>query len=95
MELTKTPCQDMNLRARDDHSLVQMAVCGNNAAFSILFDRYRSPLFHFISKRTPNSADVPDLALEAFEKAFLKLHYVCSESCFQHLAVQNCPQSLH
>jgi len=43
MELTKTPYQDMNLRARDDHSLVQMAASGNNAAYSILFDRYRSP----------------------------------------------------
>lgn len=74
MELTKTPSQDIFLHTCDDHFLVQMAVNGNNAAYSILFDRYRSLLFHFISKRTANSGDIPDLALEAFGKAFLKLH---------------------
>ncbi len=73
MELTKTPNQGLNLHACDDHSLVHKAVNGEKAAFSILFDRYRSPLLHFIGQRTLDGADAADLAMEAFGKAFLKL----------------------
>jgi RNA polymerase sigma factor (sigma-70 family) len=82
MELIKTPNQVHNLRACDDHSLVQMAVNGEKAAFSILFDRYRSPLLHFIGQRTFNGAEVSDLAMEAFGKAFLKLKSFVPDHAF-------------
>lgn len=73
MELIIKPDRHLNLRAHDDLSLVRRAVNGDSAAYATLFDRYRSPLFHFIHKKTPNSIDAEDLTVEAFSKAFLKL----------------------
>lgn len=73
MELVKTPYAHLNLRMLDDYGLVEKAVKGDNTAFSALFERYRSSVFHYISKRTHNVADAHDLTMEAFSKAFLKL----------------------
>lgn len=74
MEIIDTPKQHLNLRALDDLQLVQQAVEGEKKACTALFDRYRSSVFQFICRRTPDPADAHDLAMEAFGKAFMKLH---------------------
>lgn len=73
MELITAPKPHLNLRALDDLNLVTRAVTGETSAFTILFDRYRPAIQHYISRQMPDSTDVHDLTMEAFGKAFLKL----------------------
>lgn len=60
-------------KAREDYRLVQLAVDGDQRAYTLLLERYRAPIFHMMFKMVNNREDADDLTLEAFGKAFSKL----------------------
>jgi RNA polymerase sigma-70 factor (ECF subfamily) len=60
-------------RALDDYSVVKQAIRGDQQAYAILLDRYRSSIFHMMMKMVNNREDADDLTIEAFGKAFAKL----------------------
>lgn len=64
----------LNRRAMDDYRLVQQAVEGSQPAFEMLYERHNVSLFNFIHQRTRNLEEARDLTLEAFGKAFTRLH---------------------
>lgn len=61
-------------RQEDDYRLVLTAKDGCQNAYAKLHDRYRQPVFQFMLQRVKNPEDAQDLTMEAFEKAFLRLH---------------------
>lgn len=82
-------------RAQEDYHLVCQAVEFNNqSAYSTLLDRYRESIYHMMYKMVHNRDDADDLTLEAFGKAFRKLHtytpnYAFSTWLFK-IASNNC-----
>lgn len=63
----------LSQRALEDYDLVQQAIKGNQKAYAILMERYRSSIYHMMLKMVNNRDDADDLTLEAFGKAFNKL----------------------
>ncbi len=59
--------------ASEDYTIVKAAIKGNQKAYQILLERYRSPIFHMMLKMVNNREDADDLTIEAFGKAFDKL----------------------
>lgn len=72
----------INLPLLNDQQLVIQAIQGEKKAFDTLFLRYRSPVYHFICKRSGNGADALDLTMEAFGKAFRKLNTFVPDHAF-------------
>lgn len=60
MRLTDLPDEALALRARDEP----------RAAFEVLFERYRGPLFNFLRRQGADVSRVEDLFQTAFLKAF-------------------------
>lgn len=60
-------------RALDDYTVVKKAIKGDQRAYAVLLDRYRSSIFHMMMKMVNNREDADDLTIEAFGKAFAKL----------------------
>jgi RNA polymerase sigma factor (sigma-70 family) len=60
-------------RTQDDYSIVKHAIKGDQKAYAILMDRYRSSVYHTMMKMVNNRDDADDLTIEAFGKAFSKL----------------------
>lgn len=62
-------------RAIQDYELVTSAVEKNDqAAYATLMERYRDSIYHTMYKMVHNKDDAEDLTIEAFAKAFRKLH---------------------
>ncbi|BDS11998.1 RNA polymerase sigma factor [Aureispira anguillae] len=62
-------------RALEDFELVRKAVDANNQlAYAELMERYRDSIYHTMFKMVHNHDDAEDLTIEAFGKAFRKLH---------------------
>jgi RNA polymerase sigma factor (sigma-70 family) len=61
-------------RQEDDYRLVLTAKNGCQNAYTTLHNRYRQAIFQFMLQRVKNPEDAQDLTMEAFEKAFRKLH---------------------
>lgn len=61
-------------RQEDDYRLVLTAKTGCQTAYATLLARYRQAIFQLMLQRVKNAEDAQDLTMEAFEKAFLKLH---------------------
>ena len=75
MELkTQSPAHKLSARAQDDYNYVQKAIEGDQKAYAVLMDRYRNSIYHMMYKMVKNRDDSDDLTLEAFGKAFAKLH---------------------
>ncbi len=92
----KTEVKTTNLspRAQEDYNLVLNAIDGNQKAYTMLMERYRSSIFHMMLKMVNNRDDADDLTLEAFGKAFNKLpsyapRYAFSTWLFK-IAINNC-----
>ena len=84
----------LSTRAIDDYSLVCRAVDGNQQAYGVLMNRYRTSVYTAMYKMVNNRDDADDLTLEAFGKAFNKLpsyapNYAFSTWLFK-IAVNNC-----
>ncbi|MBK8191820.1 MAG: sigma-70 family RNA polymerase sigma factor [Lewinellaceae bacterium] len=82
------------IRAQDDYRLVQIAVAGNQHAYSALLGRYRKSIYQFMLQRVKNPAEAEDLTMEAFEKAFHKLSSYTPTHAFStwlfRIALNNC-----
>lgn len=82
-------------RALEDYQLVCKAVEEDNqAAYTILMERYRDSIYHTMLKMVRNHDDAEDLTIEAFGKAFRKLasytpSYAFSTWLFK-IATNNC-----
>jgi RNA polymerase sigma-70 factor, ECF subfamily len=54
--------------------LVRRAQAGDEAAFTLLYDQYITPIYRYISFRIRNRSDVEDLTQQTFLKAWQNLH---------------------
>lgn len=62
-------------KAKVDYALVQKAVNeSDQKAFASLMDRYKDSVFYMLLKMVNDSDDAEDLTIEAFGKAFNRLH---------------------
>lgn len=78
----------------DDYYLIQLAVAGDQLAFTQLMDRYRDSIYRTIKRMVSSKEDADDLTLEAFGKAFRSLEsyrpkYAFSTWLFR-IAINNC-----
>jgi RNA polymerase sigma-70 factor (ECF subfamily) len=53
----------------DDAALMQRLAAGDLSALGVLYDRYNSPVRHFLRRAAPTSADIDDLVQETFVSA--------------------------
>lgn len=82
-------------KARHDYGLVQRAVKDKDQkAFAELMDRYKESIFYMLLKMVNNSDDADDLTIEAFGKAFNRLHQYTPNFAFStwlfKIATNNC-----
>jgi len=78
MEINNTPPEvfdKLSDKAKIDFALVQDALeTGNQKAYAQLMDRYRDAIYFMLLKMVKNKEDADDLTIEAFGKAFKRLH---------------------
>jgi RNA polymerase sigma factor (sigma-70 family) len=91
MEVT-THLTDKAIR---DYKLVQRAIeNGDQKAYAELMKNYRDSLYFMLLKMTNNPHDAEDLTIEAFGKAFKKLHQYTPDYAFStwlfKIASNNC-----
>ena len=82
-------------KALRDYKLVQLAVeHGDQKAYANLMTNYRDSVYFMLLKMTNNSDDADDLTIEAFGKAFKKLHQYTPDYAFStwlfKIASNNC-----
>lgn len=56
-----------------DYDLVQMASDGNQAAFLVLYDRYKSGVSAYVSQFISQREEIEDITLESFQKGFAQI----------------------
>ncbi len=67
--------KNLSERAIEDYELVRQAVDKQDQlAYATLMERYRDSVYHTMLKMVHNQDDADDLTIEAFGKAFRKLH---------------------
>lgn len=66
----------------DEPGLVARAQRGDEAAFAVLYERYRSPIRNFLYRMTENAAVADDLTADTFLKAWLHLPETRSGTAF-------------
>ena len=86
---------NFSLRAQEDIDLVSRAVkLRDQAAYAKLMDKYRDSIYFMILKMVHNRDDAEDLTIEAFGKAFNKLHKYSPDYAFStwlfKIATNNC-----
>ena len=82
-------------KALRDYKLVQLAVGeGNQKAYAELLNNYKDSIYFMLLKMTNNSDDADDLTIEAFGKAFNRLHQYTPDYAFStwlfKIASNNC-----
>ena len=82
-------------KALRDYHLVQLAIDdGDQKAYAELMKNYRDSLYFMLLKMTNNPHDAEDLTIEAFGKAFKKLHQYTPDYAFStwlfKIASNNC-----
>lgn len=87
--------EHLSEKARYDHQLVQKAVQeGDQKAYAELMDRYRDSIYYMLLKMVNNRDDADDLTVEAFGKAFKRLHQYTPDYAFStwlfKIASNNC-----
>jgi RNA polymerase sigma factor (sigma-70 family) len=79
---------------RDDHSLIAMALKGDEKAFARLMLKYKDSIYFMLLKMVKNKNDAEDLTLEAFGKAFANLSFYSTDYAFStwlyRIASNNC-----
>ena len=91
MEVNK----NLSDKAKYDYALVQSAVKKKDqAAFAELMGRYRDSIYFMLLKMVNNKDDADDLTIEAFGKAFNRLHQYTPNYAFStwlfKIASNNC-----
>jgi len=82
-------------KAKKDYNLVKMAVdTGDQQAYAELMERYRDSIYFMLLKMVNNRDDADDLTIEAFGKAFSRLHQYTPNYAFStwlfKIASNNC-----
>lgn len=82
-------------KAQRDYVLVQAAIGqGDQKAYAQLMNNYKDSLYFMLLKMTNNPVDADDLTIEAFGKAFKKLHQYTPDYAFStwlfKIASNNC-----
>ncbi len=92
MEVGVNP--DLSEKAQLDYRLVKAAIGGDQKAYAQLMDRYRDSIYFMLLKMVNNRDDADDLTIEAFGKAFNKLHQYTPNYAFStwlfKIASNNC-----
>ena len=91
MEITT----NLTEKALRDYKLVERAINnGDQKAYADLMNNYRDSLYFMLLKMTNNPHDAEDLTIEAFGKAFKKLHQYTPDYAFStwlfKIASNNC-----
>lgn len=91
---TPKPKLKLSPKAKADYKYVVAAMEGDQKAYTILMEKYYNSVKHLMLKMVKNNEDAEDLVLEAFGKAFHKLHsytpnYAFSTWLFK-IAINNC-----
>lgn len=86
---------NLSSKAEYDYKLVQQALTdGDQKAYAELMDRYRDSVYFMLLKMVNNKDDADDLTIEAFGKAFNKLHQYAPNYAFStwlfKIATNNC-----
>lgn len=87
--------ENLSDKAKYDYALVQSAVNNKDqAAFAELMGRYRDSIYFMLLKMVNNKDDADDLTIEAFGKAFNRLHQYTPNYAFStwlfKIASNNC-----
>ena len=86
--------KDLSEKAQLDYRLVKAAIDGDQKAYAQLMDRYRDSIYFMLLKMVNNRDDADDLTIEAFGKAFNKLHQYTPNYAFStwlfKIASNNC-----
>ncbi|MCT4581342.1 MAG: sigma-70 family RNA polymerase sigma factor [Flavobacteriales bacterium] len=95
MEKQNQSLDHLSDKARIDYELVLKAVNQKDQkAFTDLMDRYRDSIFFMLLKMVNNRDDAEDLTIEAFGKAFNRLHQYTPNYAFStwlfKIATNNC-----
>jgi RNA polymerase sigma factor (sigma-70 family) len=81
-------------KAQKDLLLVEAANKGDQLAYAQLMDRYRESIYFMMLKMVKNTDDAEDLTIEAFGKAFNRLHQYSPNYAFStwlfKIASNNC-----
>lgn len=93
MEVEVNP--ELSEKAMLDYRLVRAAIdSGDQKAYAQLMDRYRDSIYFMLLKMVNNRDDADDLTIEAFGKAFNKLHQYTPNYAFStwlfKIASNNC-----
>ena len=93
MEVEVNP--DLSEKAMLDYRLVRAAIdSGDQKAYAQLMDRYRDSIYFMLLKMVNDRDDADDLTIEAFGKAFNKLHQYTPNYAFStwlfKIASNNC-----
>lgn len=85
---------NLSVKARHDYGLVLKALEGEQKAYAELMDRYRDSIYFMLLKMINNKDDADDLTIEAFGKAFNRLHQYTPNYAFStwlfKIASNNC-----
>ncbi len=85
---------DLSEKAQLDYRLVKAALDGDQKAYAQLMDRYRDSIYFMLLKMVNDRDDADDLTIEAFGKAFNKLHQYTPNYAFStwlfKIASNNC-----
>tara|TARA_B100000965_G_C19569812_1_gene748559 strand:+ start:1343 stop:1948 length:606 start_codon:yes stop_codon:yes gene_type:complete len=74
--------ENLSDKAKVDLKLIEQALSGQQSAFSAIMVRYREPIYYLVLKMIKNESDAEDISIEAFEKAFDKLHQYTPQYAF-------------
>lgn len=81
-------------KGQKDLAVVNRAKEGDQAAFTELLERYREPVYYMLLKMVKNNDDADDLTMEAFGKAFNRIHQYSPDYSFStwlfKIATNNC-----
>lgn len=66
--------ENFSKKALEDLDLVKRAQDGDQGAYSILLEKYRESVYYTMLKMVKNPDDAEDLTIEAFGKAFNRIH---------------------
>ena len=86
---------NLSEKAQYDYALVQRALKDKDQrAYGELMERYRESIYYMLLKMVNNSDDADDLTIEAFGKAFKRLHQYTPQFAFStwlfKIASNNC-----
>lgn len=86
--------KNLSEKGERDLAIVSRAKDGDQAAFAELMTRYREPVYYMLLKMIKNTDDAEDLTIEAFGKAFNRIHQYTPNYAFStwlfKIASNNC-----